>query len=117
MKSFISPGNPLPILRADRNRGIVEFRQERVYVMEYSLEDAFGNVSKYSFKVHGKPQEIPAAVSPQPMNLLYWDRMNNYQLPGLQLIVRPGLLAEHTELVPNVEFREGDLSDAHRRRA
>ena len=113
MKSFISPGNPLPILRADRNRGIVEFKQERVYVMEYSLEDAFGNVSKYSFKVHGKPQEIPAAVPPQPMNLLYWDRMNNYQLPGLQLIVRPGLLAEHTELVPNVEFREGDLSDGY----
>ena len=113
MKSFVAPGNPLPVLRTDESRGIVNFDQERAYHLEYSLTDAFGNTSEYSFIVRGKRQEIPPAEAVSPMNILYWNRMNNYQLPGLQLIVRPGLLADDMMLTPEVVCREGALSDAY----
>lgn len=113
MKSFVAPGNPLPILRTNDSRGIVSFDEERLYLVEYTLTDAFGNTSDYSFRVLGKRQEIPLAEVADPRNTLYWDRMNNFQLPGLQLIVRPGLLADHMKLMPEVVCRDGALSDAY----
>jgi hypothetical protein len=39
--------------------------------------------------------------------------MNNFQLPGLQLVVRPNLLADNLQLTPSVEFISDGLSDAY----
>ena len=49
-----------------------------------------------------------------PLRALRWDRMNNYQLPGMQLIVRPNSLADMVELSPEVKFQSNKLSDAYR---
>ena len=113
MKSFIEPGNPLPILHADANRGIVNFCEKRDYHLEYTLTDVFGNESKYSFIVHGEPQAIPTAPAISIANVLRWDRQNNFQLPGLQLIIRPGSLATDRFLTPEVEFKPDSLSDSY----
>jgi len=113
MKSFIDPGNPLPILKADESRGIVNFNEERTYQMVYVLTDAFGNQSTYSFQVRGTKEAITKRQQPvTPM--LYWNRVNNFQLPGMQLLVRRWQVAEDMPLKPDVRIKTGALSDAYR---
>jgi hypothetical protein len=117
MKSFVEPGNPLPVIKADANRGIVNFSEERDYHLEYTLTDAFGNESRYSFVVHGERQPIPPPEAFSFSNLLRWERINSFQLPGLQLVVRPGSLASNMLLAPEVEYADDALSDIYTLRA
>ncbi len=58
MRSFILPGNTLPILKADANRGIIDFNEEREYQILYVLSDFFGNKSEYPFVVRGARDSI-----------------------------------------------------------
>ncbi|MBQ6659401.1 MAG: M23 family metallopeptidase [Prevotella sp.] len=113
MKSFIDPGNSLPILKADESRGIVNFNEERTYQIVYVLTDAFGNQSTYSFQVRGTKEAITKRQQPvTPM--LYWNRVNNFQLPGMQLLVRRWQVADDMPLKPDVRIKAGALSDAYR---
>ena len=113
LKSFILPGLTFPALKADENRGYVVFSEERDYHLKYVLTDIKGNRSEYSFVVSAKPMKIPQASQWHPMRQLLWNRMNSYQLPGLQLLVRKGLLAEDEELSPRVDYQSSALSDAY----
>ena len=59
MKSFIDPGNTLRLLKASNdNRGLVTIDEERDYQFLYTLKDAFGNTSKYSFTVRGRNSRL-----------------------------------------------------------
>ena len=113
MRSYLLPGLTLPIVRADENRGYVDFCEEREYHLMYVLTDFKGNQSKYSFVVNAKPSAIPAHAAWHPMRTLLWNRSNNYQLPGLQLFVRRGLLADDEELAPHVSFQPSAYSNAY----
>ncbi len=113
MKSFVDPGNPLPILQADESRGIVNFNEERLYQIVYVLTDAFGNQSSYSFQVRGTKEAMGrrhTTVSPK----IYWNRVNNIQLPGMQLLVRRWQVANDTPLQPDIIIKRNALSDAYR---
>ena len=61
MKSYIEPGNTLPILHADTNKGIINFNQQRDYHLRYVLKDVFGNQTVKEFTVRGEPEAIPVA--------------------------------------------------------
>ena len=113
MKSFIEPGNTLPFLTADKNRGIIDFNEERDYHLEYVLRDYKGNEARYPFTVKGTP--VPsvryAAAVPQP--ILRWNRTNTYSRPGLQLIVPYGLIAADAAITPIVTRQPDACSDAY----
>jgi len=113
MKSFIEPGNRLPILMADENRGIVDFNEQRDYQIEYQLSDYFGNVSTYRFTVKGERREIPKAKPRDPLLTMRWNQTNLFSRPGMQLIVRQGLLGDDVELEPVVREQPGKLSPAY----
>ncbi len=55
MKTFIEPGNTLPILKADANKGYVVFNQQRPYLLRFELSDIYGNTTTSQFTVVGKP--------------------------------------------------------------
>lgn len=110
MKSFAEPGNRLPVLRFSHDRGIITFNQERDYNLVYTVTDVFGNSREYSFTVRGEKQNIPIKYIPNIMNLLYYDRLNCYHRPGVNLFVFPGLLPDDVELHPRVTFKPGALS-------
>lgn len=59
LKSYLEPGNTLSFLKADKNRGIVHFDQERTYRIRYLLQDFFGNVAEYAFIVRGLQNDMP----------------------------------------------------------
>ena len=113
MKSFVDPGNTLPMLHADEDRGIVCFDQERDYQLSYLLTDFAGNTSEYTFVVRGQRRPIPPRVAPSLPRLMRWDRVNHFALPGMQLVIGKHLLAEDMELKPDVKRQPGALSDRY----
>ena len=112
MKSFIVPGNRLPILRADENNGYIDFNEERDYQITYVLSDFAGNTSEYSFVVTGVRQEIKPMTVADPRNLMRWDKTNCVSLPGMQLVIPYGTLDD--DLVINPRRTEGSLSPSYR---
>lgn len=89
LKSFIEPGNRLPILSADERRGIVRFDEERDYHLEYILTDYFGNETRHPFVVRGRQMDIPPcppALAPQ----IRWNQTNLFSRPGMMLVVPAG---------------------------
>lgn len=125
MKSFVEPACRLPILWADKNRGIVDFCEERPYQLEYVLRDFKGNESRYSFIVQGqrpaylhssasssfRPLVSYAASSSQLKNRFRCDRTSSYSRPGLQLVVPYGFIVADVPLQPLVQQRPDALSD------
>lgn len=115
MRSYIQPGVTLPCLKADANRGIVDFNQERDYHLTYVLTDFKGNTSKYSFTVTGKRISLrPVPDRTVFQNQLHYAVLNNFQLPGFQLTTPPYYIADHQELKPYVTHQPEKLSDAYR---
>lgn len=60
--------------------------EERDYHFRYVLEDNFGNRRTYQFIVKGKRQDIPE-YKPEANEMLYWNRTNVIQKPGMELVV------------------------------
>jgi hypothetical protein len=115
MKSFIEPGNTLTCLRADENRGIIRFNEERDYHLEYVLRDFKGNEARYPFTVKGTvPSTTASIASPKQGALsLRWNRTNSYSRPGVQLIVPYGFVAADVAFCPVVTRQPDDYSDAY----
>ena len=113
MKSFIEPGNTLPFLTADSNRGIVDFNEERDYHLEYVLRDYKGNEVRYPFTVRGTAASVasPKQGRSEGASLLRWNRTNSISRPGVQLIVPYGLLAADTPVSPIITRNPDGWSD------
>ena len=86
MRSYKLPGNRLRLLHTNENRGVVTIDEERDYHFRYVLEDNFGNRRTYQFIVKGKRQDIPE-YKPEANEMLYWNRTNVIQKPGMELVV------------------------------
>ncbi|MBR1688230.1 MAG: M23 family metallopeptidase [Prevotella sp.] len=108
MRSFVPPGVHLPLLQADEHRGIIDFCEERPYQLAYVLRDFRGNEARYDFTVVGQKQQIPQAVV-RP-NVRY-DRASLVSLPGMQLVVPAGRLADDVRILPVVTA--GSLSPCY----
>ena len=113
MKAFVEPGVSLPILKTDALRGIVDFNEERSYHLCFVLTDYKGNESRYAFTVEGKPSDIKKPQLFASSRVLRYDRLNNVQLPGLQLVVRPHMLATNTPYQPKVMKKANGYSDVY----
>lgn len=113
MKSFTDPGNTLPILSTDANRGIIDFNRQRDYHLKYTLRDYKGNTAVYTFTVTGRPTAIPAARKTDPRLTMRWNSTSVFSRPGMQLTVPIGMLADDVELQPRIQARPGGLSDVY----
>ena len=113
MKAFVEPGVSLPILKTDALRGIIDFNEERPYHLCFVLTDYKGNESRYGFTVEGKPSDIKKSQLFASSRVLRYDRLNNVQMPGLQLVVRPHMLAKNTPYQPKVMKKANGYSDAY----
>ena len=112
MKSFVEPGNKLPILNVGSGRGVVCFDKEKEYHVVYVVSDVFGNSREYSFTVEGKRQAIPQKKGGSVINTLRYDRTNILQRPGMMLRIPKGLLPDNVELYPKAGMGSKGLSDS-----
>jgi hypothetical protein len=113
MKAFAEPGITLPILKTDEHRGYVYFNEERPYHLCFVLTDYKGNQSRYGFTVEGKPCKLNTQPLFSKLQMLRHDRLNNVQMPGLQLVVRPMMIGKDTPYQPKVKHQPGHYSDAY----
>lgn len=112
MKSFIEPGNTLPIIHSHtQNQGIIDFNEERDYVITYMISDIFGNSRKYTFTVKGRRQEFPQSKKRDAAYTLLYNRLNSFQRPGLSLTLRPGLLPYDVNIMPKAKRKANSLSN------
>lgn len=104
MKSFIDPGNRLRALKSfNDNRGLIDINEERDYLFSYTLQDAFGNTSRYKFTIRGKRQDIPPVQHREKL-LFEWDKTNYLQEPGMSLVVPRGMLYDDVPIYYNVKM-------------
>ena len=111
LKSFIEPGNMLPILKADEQQGVIDFNEERDYHLEYVLTDFFGNITHKSFVVKGRKDTMVGQVSTLGGTdggaVLHWNQTNIVSRPGMQLVVPYGYVGVDTPLQLSAESGEG----------
>ncbi|POY38336.1 M23 family peptidase [Solitalea longa] len=78
-KSFVDPGNKLPIFKITPNSGIQSFEIEGNYKFEYIVKDVAGNTSSLTFNVNGtgikKRFSHPAKAG---TTQFYWDKENRF---------------------------------------
>ncbi len=84
MKSFIEPGNKLPFYKA-KNNGYVNIDEEKEYNFRYELEDLYGNITEYGFKVTGKQTEINTQQTCS--QYMVWDGDKHYINESFSLII------------------------------
>ena len=97
MRSQVLPGNPLRMLQANENGGVVTIDEERDYHFRYELEDLYGNKNTYRFVVRGCRMPIEE-YHPQVKHYLEWNKGNVVQEPGMELVIPRGMLYEDIAL-------------------
>lgn len=96
MKSFVEPGNELPFITTDKNKGYICFNQERTYKLKYVLKDFFGNERVYEFRVIGKKQNISQDSIPSGQRQeLKWDEENTIDQSGVRVYIPKGCLSDN----------------------
>lgn len=112
MHSFLYPGMGLQMLSADKNKGIVNFNQERDYHIEYVLTDFKGNTSRYTFTVTGQKRAFVPQRQASTLRSMYWNRPYAMQTDGVQLLIRPNSVANAITLTPTISCKDDALSNA-----
>jgi murein DD-endopeptidase MepM/ murein hydrolase activator NlpD len=114
MKSYLEPGNILPCIETDASRGIVDFKEERDYHLDYMLRDYKDNERHYLITVRGEQRSIPAVPAVKAVQpMLRWNRTNSYSIPGIQLMVPYGYVFNDVALSPRVLRRPEGYSDVY----
>lgn len=111
MKSFIEPGNKLPLYEAE-NRGYIDINEERDYRLRYELEDLNGNRFTYSFTVKGLQQTIPEKGHCD--NYMAWNFDNAFLDLGFSLSIPVGNLYNDICYRHQSTKNSGFYSNVHR---
>ena len=121
LKSFIHPSNRLPMLKADKNKGIVNFDKEKDYHLTYVLSDFFGNKSEYHFIITGSPhhtdslQQVPQKTEKDDSLVVSARSENVIKMEGgVMTIPKEGLLSDDCKVKPLAKHARNGYSDAFR---
>lgn len=110
MKSFIEPGNTLPLYKTTNN-GYIDINEEKNYRLRYELEDHSGNTLSYSFTIQGKNTVIPE--KPACNNHMTWSLSNSYMDYGFALTIPAGNLYSDFCFSHSATKNAAFLSDVH----
>jgi len=111
MKSFIEPGNKLRFIKG-KDRGYITVNEERSYLLEYILTDAFGNSAYLDIRIEGKEQPITAPET-EGRDLFSWRSENKFGAKGIRLTIPKGNLYDSFYFKYNVKKSDNGLGDIH----
>ncbi len=106
IKTFIDPGNKLRFL-ASRNSGRINIDEERIYNVEITMRDLYGNATKATLKINGKKQEIPPPDT-VGTSLLRWYEANTFYTGRIKLQIDENSLYTniymHYDSIPSTKY-------------
>ena len=112
MKSFIEPGNILPIYDSTATKGYLDINEAKTYKLRYELTDNNGNKTIYNFSITGKKQEIP--VQDGCAMAMVWNQNNHYITDDFSLIVPANRLYDDICFTLDKMKSSNYLSDIYR---
>ena len=91
-KSFVDPGNPLQIYSSLVNNGRIEFADQQVHVLKYTITDAKGNKSTLPFSVKSDGNTV-ITTPDQPAGIPFsYNKENEFNGDGVKVIMPKGTL-------------------------
>ena len=91
-KSFVDPGNPLQIYSGLVNNGRIEFADQQVHVLKYTITDAKGNKSILPFSVKSDVNTV-ISTPDQPAGIPFsYNKENEFNGDGLKVVLPKGTL-------------------------
>ncbi|NDV77759.1 M23 family metallopeptidase [Dysgonomonas sp. 511] len=109
-KSFVEPGNKLPIYTA-ANNGYLYINENRIYSLRYELEDLYGNKTQYPFFVKGREQTIPQKR--RCTARMVWNNDNNYAADGFSINIPKDFLYDDLCFMLKKTEQKGYLSSVY----
>lgn len=89
-KTWIEPGNKLPIYEISEHNGIVEATDGKLHQVKYEIADVYGNTTSLSFKIQSKEVKVvpPAAKG----ELFKYNKHNGIKDEGIRFSIPEGAL-------------------------
>ena len=101
MVTYVPPTKPLGSMIEAEGDGSIDINEERIYKMEFILEDEMGNKARRSFNVTGKKSDIPTTTGKG--SLLNYDGEHSYNNEGVKARIHKGVLYDNTYFKIDVE--------------
>jgi murein DD-endopeptidase MepM/ murein hydrolase activator NlpD len=90
-KSFVDPGNPMQIYSSLVSHGRIEFTDERVHLLKYTITDSKGNKSVLQFNVKSDGKTITTPDQPNGVPFSY-SKDNEFTADNVKVVVPKGTL-------------------------
>ncbi len=110
-KSFISPGNPLTIYKAQKNKGRIDFSDGKKHAVKYTVWDAQGNASVLNFAVQSTEKAKISSPKEPTGEFIAYHQAVTFTNPEIQISFPLGSLYEDLNLQYEVE--EGPVPHAY----
>lgn len=96
-KSFVEPGNPLQIYKA-QNSGLITLSDDSIHQVKYIIKDVRGNTSTFNFKIKKNPQSVITAPKSQGVKLFKYSDSTTFSTGTIQLSIPRGVLYSDIDL-------------------
>ncbi len=106
IKTWIEPGNQLPIYNHNGTTGIISPEQDNTQVVEIKLQDSYGNTSAISFSIKGSFKNRQENISEDKVTFNY-TKENRFDTDSFEVIIPEGALYENF----NFEYSKKSSSD------
>jgi hypothetical protein len=84
-RSYVEPNNKLGVYRNVVNNGIVNFKNDSIYVIHYILKDFSGNTSELSFIVQSYKSKIHTAWAQEKSPIFHCQEENKFSTNNFKL--------------------------------
>ncbi len=113
VKTWLDPGNKLPIYNHNGSQGIILLQKDEVKQVEIEIQDTYGNTSLLEFKIKGTPLNLNLSKNENTIPFKY-DQENNFENNSVKLSVPKGALYDDFDFVYTSEPPfDGCFSDYH----
>lgn len=91
-KSFVDPGNPLPIYFNSVNSGRINFNDGKTHKVKYTISDARGNKTTLAFNVFADPKAVINTPEPPVGTSFSYNKQNEFNQEDVKVILPKGTL-------------------------
>lgn len=91
-KSFVDPGNPLPIYFNSVNNGRISFNDGKTHKVKYTISDARGNKTTLAFNVFADPKAVINTPEPPVGTSFTYNKQNEFNKEDVKVILPKGTL-------------------------